>query len=94
MDLSIVTTLYRTAPYLEEFCARARKAAEEVSDEFEIILVNDGSPDDALQIALELYRRDDRLKIIDLSRNFGHHKAIMTAIWKKNPNSWRDFMRS
>jgi len=80
MDLSIVTTLYRTAPYLEEFCARARKAAEEVSDEFEIILVNDGSPDDALQIALELYRRDDRLTIIDLSRNFGHHKAIMTGL--------------
>ena len=32
MDLSIVTTLYRTAPYLEEFCARARKAAEEAQD--------------------------------------------------------------
>src|SRR5437870_2258792 len=80
MDLSIVTTLYRTAPYLEEFCARARKAAEEVSDKFEIILVNDGSPDDALQIALELYGRDDRLTIIDLSRNFGHHKAIMTGL--------------
>lgn len=80
MELSIVTTLYRTAPYLEEFYARACAAAATITKDFEIILVNDGSPDNSLEIALEIYRRDPRVKIVDLSRNFGHHKAIMTGL--------------
>jgi putative glycosyltransferase len=80
MELSIVTTLYRTAPYLEEFYGRACGVAERITKDFEIILVNDGSPDNSLEIALDLYSRDQRLKIVDLSRNFGHHKAIMTGL--------------
>src|SRR4030095_1456442 len=47
---------------------------------FEIILVNDGSPDDSLEIALRLQLQDARIRIIDLSRNFGHHKAMMTGL--------------
>ncbi|SRR6266496_2226757 len=80
MDLSIVTTLYCTATYLEEFYARSIMAAESVTSEFEIILVNDGSPDNSLQIALSLYEKDKRVRVIDLSRNFGHHKALMTGL--------------
>jgi len=80
MDLSIVTTLYRSAPYLEEFYARTCAVAERMTDNFEIILVNDGSPDNSLEIALSLYRKDPRTRVIDLSRNFGHHKAMMTGL--------------
>jgi putative glycosyltransferase len=80
MDLSIVTTLYYSAPYLAEFYARARAIAETVANDFEIILVNDGSPDDSLQIALSLYRQDVRIRVVDLSRNFGHHKAMMAGL--------------
>jgi len=80
MDLSIVTTLYRSAPYLEEFFARSCAVAEKITSSFEIIFVNDGSPDNSLQIALSLYERDGRLRIVDLSRNFGHHKAMMTGL--------------
>src|SRR5258708_35620594 len=80
MDLSIVTTLYCSAPHLEEFYTRAREVAEMVSSELEIILVNDGSPDNSLEIALSLHRRDRRVRVIDLSRNFGHHKAMMTGL--------------
>jgi putative glycosyltransferase len=80
MDLSIVTTLYRSAPYLEEFYTRACAVAEKVTSKFEIIIVNDGSPDNSLEIALSLYRKDLRLKIVNLSRNFGHHKALMTGL--------------
>ena len=76
MDLSIVTTLYASAPYLEEFYARTCVVAERVTSDFEIILVNDGSPDNSLEIALSLYRKDARVRIVDLSRNFGHHKAM------------------
>jgi putative glycosyltransferase len=80
MDLSIVTTLYCSAPHLEEFYVRLCAAAEGVATNFEIILVNDGSPDDSLQKAISLYRNDKRIKVIELSRNFGHHKAIMTGL--------------
>jgi putative glycosyltransferase len=80
MDLSIVTTLYYSAPYLEEFHRRICAAAEQITADFEIILVNDGSPDNALDVALSLYEQDRRVKVIDLSRNFGHHRAIMTGL--------------
>lgn len=80
MDLSIVTSLYYSAPHLEEFYARACAVAESITSSFEIIFVNDGSPDNSLEIMLSLYRTDHRLRIIDLSRNFGHHKAMMTGL--------------
>src|SRR5262247_1354941 len=80
MKLSIVTTLYNSAPYLTEFHERVCAAAVQVSDDFEIVLVNDGSPDNSLAVALELHRKDPRVAIVDLSRNFGHHKAMMTGL--------------
>ena len=80
MKLSIVTTLYNSAPYLVEFHRRCSAAAAQISSDFEIILVNDGSPDNSLEVALDLHRNDARLVVIDLSRNFGHHKAIMTGL--------------
>ena len=80
MKLSIVTTLYRSAPYLRDFYERSRTAAEGITDQFEIVLVNDGSPDESLDIALELHERDRRVRVIDLARNFGQHKAILTGL--------------
>jgi putative glycosyltransferase len=80
MKLSIVTTLYRSASYLEEFHRRICAAALSITHDFEIILVNDGSPDDCLEIAQRVFAADERVVIVDLSRNFGHHKAIMTGL--------------
>ncbi|MFL6202291.1 MAG: glycosyltransferase family 2 protein, partial [Thermoanaerobaculia bacterium] len=80
MDLSIVSSLYRSAPYLREFHRRASDAARQLGLDYEIILVNDGSPDESLELALELQQGDPRLCVIDLSRNFGHHKAMMTGL--------------
>jgi putative glycosyltransferase len=50
-----------------------------VGDDYEIIFVNDGSPDSSLDKAIHLTQEHDSIKIIDLSRNFGHHKAMMTG---------------
>ena len=80
MTLSIVTTLYRSAPHLEEFYRRASAAAETITSDYEIVFVNDGSPDDSLLIALDLFERDPRVRVVDLARNFGHHKAMMTGL--------------
>lgn len=80
MKLSVVTTLYRSGAYLEEFYQRVTAIAGTITDSYEIVLVNDGSPDNSLELALDLHRLDGRVVVIDLSRNFGHHKAIMTGL--------------
>jgi putative glycosyltransferase len=80
MELSVVSTVYCSAGHLEEFHRRMTAAAELVTSDFELILVNDGSPDGSQDIALGLCRRDPRVRLIELSRNFGHHKAIMTGL--------------
>lgn len=81
MKLSIVATLYHTAPYLNEFYARSSAVAQQqAGTDYEIILVNDGSPDNSLAIAIALTETDPRLRVVDLARNFGHHKAMMTGL--------------
>jgi putative glycosyltransferase len=80
MDLSIVTTLYRSAAHLQEFYTRSKREAEKISEDYEIIFVNDGSPDNSLELAISLYECDPHVKVYDLSRNFGHHKAMMTGL--------------
>lgn len=80
MYLSIVTTLYYSAPYINEFYQRISIESQKLTDDYEIIFVNDGSPDDSLDIAVKLHQEDERVRVIDLSRNFGHHKAIMTGL--------------
>ena len=80
MMLSIVTTLYKSSPYIDEFYERVSKEAQKITDDYEIIFVDDGSPDDSLQKAVSIYEKDSKVKVIELSRNFGHHKAIMTGL--------------
>lgn len=81
MKLSVVATLFRSAPYIAEFHRRASAAAREAAgDDYEILLVNDGSPDDSLDRAVALSEADERVVVVDLSRNFGHHKAMMTGL--------------
>lgn len=81
MKLSIVATLYQSAPYIIEFHRRVSAAARQlVGNDYEIVLVNDGSPDNSLDIAISLSENDSHLVVVDLSRNFGHHKAMMTGL--------------
>ncbi len=81
MKLSIVATLYQSAPYINEFYERATAAARQLADEdYEIILVNDGSPDNSIDLAINLTEEDAHVIVVDLSRNFGHHKAMLAGL--------------
>jgi putative glycosyltransferase len=80
VKLSIVTTLYRSVPTIDEFYRRVMAAAGPITDDIELVMVNDGSPDASLDLALALHRADPRVVVVDLSRNFGHHKALMTGL--------------
>ncbi|WP_044559018.1 glycosyltransferase family 2 protein [Azospirillum sp. B4] len=78
--LSIVTTLYRSSATIAEFHARCSAAAAPLTPRVEFILVDDGSPDDSLAVARDLVARDPRVVVLELARNFGHHKAMMTGL--------------
>ncbi len=80
MRLSVVTTLYKSAAFVEEFYRRASEAASRITDDYEIVMVDDGSPDTSLDIACALAAKDGRVRVVELSRNFGHHKALMTGL--------------
>src|SRR5579859_4378798 len=80
MILSIVTTLYNSAPYLEEFYRRSLTQVQSLPVEYEILFVDDGSPDNAIDVALKIAARDHHVSVVELAKNFGHHKAMMTGI--------------
>lgn len=80
MKISLVTPLYNSAPHIEELVRRAIGTIQEITSDYEIILVNDGSPDDSYKIAKQLAEKDNRITLIDLSRNFGQHPALMTGL--------------
>lgn len=80
MEISVVATLYNSAPYIREFVERSHSALKAITNDFEVVLVDDGSPDDSLAIALSVLPERPFLKVVELSRNFGHHKAMMTGL--------------
>ena len=73
--------MYRSRPYLPAFideCIAALDAA--AVGPWEIVLVNDGSPDESLAYALQRRADDPRIVVVDLSRNFGHHPAMQAGL--------------
>lgn len=81
MKLSVVTTLYRSRRFLptffEQITSEIRKL--EITD-YEIVVVNDGSPDDSLEYCIEARQSNEKIRIVDLSRNFGHHYALQAGL--------------
>jgi dolichol-phosphate mannosyltransferase len=74
--VSVVLPVYRTGQYLHELYDRLVAVLTDAAGDFELILVDDGSPDGAWAVITELARHDRRVKGIRLSRNFGQHPAI------------------
>ncbi len=80
-QISIVSTLYRSEVFLDEFIQRCYDAVNSINcTEFEIVMVNDGSPDNSLQKILQLKKQHPQIKVLDLSRNFGHHYALVAGM--------------
>lgn len=75
-QVSIVVPVYRNAESLPELAARVSKALDDFAPDYELIFVDDGSPDDAWAVIQDLGRADRRVKGLKLSRNFGQHPAI------------------
>jgi putative glycosyltransferase len=79
--LSIVSTLFRSAGTIAEFVQRSAEAAKQmVGSDYEIVIVDDGSPDSSMEILRNLVPSHPELVIIELSRNFGHHPALLEGM--------------
>lgn len=78
--ISIVTPEYNGAKMVEELVRRISIAVSSISENFEIILVNDASPDNAWEMIRKECEKDKRIKGIDLSRNYGQHYAITAGL--------------
>ncbi|OXV06380.1 hypothetical protein Egran_05852 [Elaphomyces granulatus] len=72
--------MYYSRKYLQEFYGRTRFVLDELKMTYEFIFVDDGSPDDSLLVALHLQNLDSNIKVVELSRNYGHQRAIMTGL--------------
>jgi dolichol-phosphate mannosyltransferase len=73
---SVVAPVYNEEQLIEEFCRRVAAALEPLGEPFEIVLVNDGSRDRSPELMREINRRDQRVKVVYFSKNFGHQLAI------------------
>ena len=81
MKISVVTTLYKSKVFLDEFIVEIQIALNQIQClNYELVFVNDESPDDSLRYLIERKKEIPQLKVIDLSRNFGHHYAIQVGL--------------
>lgn len=80
IELSIVTTLYKSQSFVHEFYSRMIAEAEKHTYSFELIFVDDGSPDASGECVRELIKQDSRIILVELSRNFGHHYAALAGL--------------
>lgn len=79
--LSFVIPCYRSAKTIGAVVKELTETVATRADEYdhEIILVNDGSPDNVAQVIRDLCRQDPSIVFVDLSRNFGQHSALMAG---------------
>ncbi|MFT7613391.1 MAG: putative glycosyltransferase [Parvicellaceae bacterium] len=80
MKISIVSSLYQSESYIDQFYTRTIQAIKQIDVDYEFVFVDDGSPDHSKETVLRLISIDSNVKLVELSRNFGHHIAMKTGI--------------
>lgn len=78
--ISVVIPVYGTPELIPELCKRLHRSLTEITEQYEIILVFDCSPDNGWETICNECKYDERVKGIHLSRNFGQHYAITAGL--------------
>ncbi|WP_080055451.1 glycosyltransferase family 2 protein [Spirosoma aerolatum] len=86
MEISVIIPLYRCNEHIELLTGRLVNSLCLFSKDFEIIYINDGSPDNDWRSVLSLAEVDKRIKGVNLSRNFGQHYAITAGLQNSSGN--------
>ncbi len=79
-ELSVVVPLFNERENLPELHRRLTQSLGELGIDYELVFVNDGSRDETPALLDELAARDGRLRVLHLSRNFGHQAAITAGL--------------
>jgi dolichol-phosphate mannosyltransferase len=87
VHLSIVSPVYRAESCVEELVRRITASVAPITKDFEIVLVNDGSPDGSWPLIQQMAAADPRVRGVSLTRNFGQHTAI-TAGLRESRGDW------
>lgn len=80
MEISVVIPVYNEEALIDELIGRSLEALNQFSERFEIIIVDDGSTDESLQRLIGHQQINKHLKIVSLSRNFGHPAAFTAGL--------------
>ena len=78
--LSVVVSVYNEEQALPMFYETTKLILEILPWDYELLFVNDGSRDDSLSILKEYAARDEKVKVVSFSRNFGHEAAMIAGI--------------
>lgn len=79
--ITIVVPVYREAGNLPCLCERLEAVTRQLPRyDWEYLFVNDGSPDDSLRVLRALAQQNNRIKVIDFSRNFGKEVALTAGV--------------
>lgn len=78
--ISIMSPVYRGEKMVHELVSRIKENVTTITLDYEIILVNDASPDHSWEEILKECSLDNRVKGINLSRNYGQHQAILAGL--------------
>ena len=88
LQISVVSPVYGCSLLVYELYTRLVAVLEKLNVQFEIILVNDASPDNAWDTIKQIAAKDKRVKGINLSRNFGQHYAITAGLDTHTARGW------
>ena len=80
MKYSIVTTLYKSEANISEFLDRVNKVMSTFDENFEIVIVDDGSPDRSYEIAAKFKETVANLRLLQFNKNYGHRFALLCGI--------------
>jgi dolichol-phosphate mannosyltransferase len=79
-SLAVLVPVHNEIGNIEPFYERTKAVLEGLPVTWKIVFVNDGSTDGSLDRMRALHERDDRVKIISLSRNFGYHSVLFAGL--------------
>lgn len=80
MNLSIVVPIYKGETFIKPLVAQLSKVLPEFSQNYEIILVNDGSPDHSWPLIQKLASKNECIRGISMMRNYGQHNATLCGV--------------
>src|ERR1041384_2731853 len=80
VEISVVSPVYKAERIVDHLVEQVSKALSEITPDYEIILIEDGSPDESWKKIEENCAKNPKIKGVKFSRNFGQHYAITAGL--------------